>query len=115
MSTAVLLQCHVDGGQRVHGPAGVLVTGGKQSLHERPYKLREAALHNALPHRAHQGELVGDVVDGDVMHGCRVTLKQSMKVSPTMSETEDRLIIHIVIQNTCGPKRLNNEALITLA
>jgi len=60
-------------------------------------------------------DLVGDVVDGDVMHGCRVTLKQSMKVSPTMSETEDRLIIHIVIQNTCGPKRLNNEALITLA
>lgn len=31
--------------------------------------------------------LVGDVVDGDVMHGCRVTLEQSVKVSPTVPKT----------------------------
>ena len=30
-------------------------------------------------------DLVGNVVDSDVMHGCTVTLKQSMEVSPTVS------------------------------
>lgn len=33
-------------------------------------------------------DLVGNVMDGDVMHGRSVTLEQSMKVSPTVSETE---------------------------
>lgn len=32
-------------------------------------------------------DLVGDVVDGDVMHGCCVTLEQSVKVSPTVPKT----------------------------
>lgn len=35
-------------------------------------------------------DLVGNVMDGDVMHGCSVTLEQSMEVSPTMPETENR-------------------------
>lgn len=39
-------------------------------------------------------DLVGNIVDGDVMHGSSVTLKKSMQVSPTMSEREDRNIIH---------------------
>lgn len=42
-------------------------------------------------------DLVGNVVDGDVMHGCSVTLEQSMEVGPTMSETENRLIIYIFL------------------
>lgn len=29
--------------------------------------------------------LVRDVMDGDVMHGCSVTLEQGVKVSPTVS------------------------------
>ena len=33
-------------------------------------------------------------MNGDVMHGCGVTLKQSMQVSSTMSETENRCIIY---------------------
>lgn len=37
-------------------------------------------------------DLVGNVVDSDVMHGCTVTLKQSMEVSPTVSEKENRFI-----------------------
>lgn len=32
-------------------------------------------------------DLVGDVMDSDVMHGCSVTLEQRMKVSPTVPET----------------------------
>jgi len=82
VSTAVLLQCHVDGGQRVHGPAGVLVTGGKQSLHERPYKLREAALHNALPHRAHQGELQRETFDDSLRENNAIIDLQWGIVSP---------------------------------
>lgn len=36
-------------------------------------------------------DLVGNVMDGDVMHGCSVTLEQSMEVSPTVSETEKQV------------------------
>lgn len=32
-------------------------------------------------------DLVSNVMDGDVMHSRSVTLKQSVEVSPTMSET----------------------------
>lgn len=39
--------------------------------------------------------LVSNVMDGDVMHGCGVTLKQSMQVSSTVSETEDRHVVYI--------------------
>lgn len=39
-------------------------------------------------------DLVGNVVDCDVMHGSSVTLKKRMQVSPTMSETEDKKISH---------------------
>lgn len=42
-------------------------------------------------------DLIGDVVDGDVMHGCSVTLKQSVEVSPTMSETDNGHIIYIIL------------------
>lgn len=33
-------------------------------------------------------DLVSNVMDGDVMHCCSVTLKQSVEISPTMSETQ---------------------------
>lgn len=59
----VLLQCNVDGGESVHSPAGVLLTGGKHSLHERLYKLWEPAFDNALSHRVHQGELQRETFD----------------------------------------------------
>lgn len=59
----VLLQCNVDRGESVHSPAGILVTRGKHSLHERPYKLGESAFDDALSHRAHQGELQRETFD----------------------------------------------------
>lgn len=58
-----LVQCNIDRGQSVHSPAGVLVTRWKHSLHESLYELRKAILHNALSHRAHQGELQTEMSD----------------------------------------------------
>lgn len=45
-------------------------------------------------------DLVGDVMDSDVMHGCSITLKQSVEVSPTMSETQNRHIVSLSMQFT---------------
>lgn len=59
----VLFQRDVDRGKRIHSPAGVLVTRGKHSLHECPYKLWESAFHNALSHGVHQGELQREMFD----------------------------------------------------
>ena len=53
----VLFQRNIDGGEGVHSPAGVLVRRRKQPLHECPYEVGEASLHDALSHREHQVEL----------------------------------------------------------
>lgn len=46
-------------------------------------------------------DLIGDVMDGDVMHGCSVTLEQSVEVSPTMSETDTQAYqLHLSSSNT---------------
>lgn len=40
-------------------------------------------------------------MDGDVMHGCSVTLEQSVEVSPTMSETDTQAYqLHLSSSNT---------------
>lgn len=40
-------------------------------------------------------------MDGDVMHGCSVTLEQSVEVSPTMSETDKQANqLHLSSSNT---------------
>lgn len=39
-------------------------------------------------------------MDGDVMHGCSVALEQSMEVSPTMPETENKHIIYSFLLDT---------------
>ena len=53
----MLIQCNVDRGQGIHGPTGVLVTGGKHFPHELLHEIRKAAVDNTLPRRKHQGEL----------------------------------------------------------
>lgn len=40
-------------------------------------------------------DLVGNVVDCDVMHCCSVTLKKSMEVSPAMSERQKVAILQV--------------------
>lgn len=55
----MLVQGDVDGGQSIHSPAGVLLTGWEHTAHESAYKVREAALHDTLPHGTHQVELKG--------------------------------------------------------
>lgn len=42
-------------------------------------------------------DLIGNVVDGDVMHGCSVTLEESVEVGPTVPE---KYILH----ETCYKK-----------
>lgn len=46
-----------------------------------------------------QTDLVGNVVDSDVMHGCSVTLKQSMQVSSTVPERGNADIIYTEVLN----------------